>query len=293
MDAVITYVNGLDPLWQKDYEKRVGVSILSKRFRDWGTLKFLLRGIQKYMPFVENVYLVVARDSQVPEWVDRSQLRIVTHDMIMPAESLPTFNSSMIEMFLHRIPGLADRYLYFNDDMFPVADCSVEDFFVDGKTAMNYSKTILCGSKFKQLAKRSDHLARKALGLKPSMIYDRPQHTCSPMQRKPFEELYAKVEPEIMASLTPLRSDNNYNQYLFLDYLLYTGRAFSRRIPAKYYSLATSSPSRICRLLLNPGSKKLICINDVHLSEKKFQRYQKELLEGFNAKFPEKSRFEL
>ena len=37
MDAVITYVNGLDPLWQKDYEKRVGVSILSKRFRDWGT----------------------------------------------------------------------------------------------------------------------------------------------------------------------------------------------------------------------------------------------------------------
>ncbi|MBQ2109249.1 MAG: hypothetical protein II476_04540, partial [Bacteroidales bacterium] len=74
---------------------------------------------------------------------------------------------------------------------------------------------------------------------------------------------------------------------------LYTGRAFSRRIPAKYYSLATSSPSRICRLLLNPGSKKLICINDVHLSEKKFQRYQKELLEGFNAKFPEKSRFEL
>ncbi|MBP5235355.1 MAG: hypothetical protein J6Z20_05150, partial [Bacteroidales bacterium] len=88
MDAVITYVNGLDPLWQKDYEKRVGVSILSKRFRDWGTLKFLLRGIQKYMPFIENVYLVVARDSQVPEWVDRSQLRIVTHDMIMPAESL-------------------------------------------------------------------------------------------------------------------------------------------------------------------------------------------------------------
>ena len=112
------------------------------------------------------------------------------------------------------------------------------------------------------------------------------------MLKSQCDELYAKVEPEIMASLSPLRTRANYNQYLFLDYLLYKGLAISRRIPAKYCSLAITSASRICKFLANPD-KKLICINDVHLSEEKFQRYQRELLEGFGAKFPEKSRFEL
>ena len=45
MDAIVTYVDGLDPLWQKDYETAVGEKILDKRFRDWGTLKYQFRGI--------------------------------------------------------------------------------------------------------------------------------------------------------------------------------------------------------------------------------------------------------
>ena len=78
MDAVITYVNGLDPVWQSEYSKCVGMeTFLEKRFRDWGTLKYLLRGICVNMPFVRNVYLVVSGDTQVPSWVDREHLRIV------------------------------------------------------------------------------------------------------------------------------------------------------------------------------------------------------------------------
>ena len=72
MDAVITYVNGLDPLWQKEYADTVGGDILQKRFRDWGTLPYLYRGIRRHMPYINNVYLVVSGQSQVPDWVKDS-----------------------------------------------------------------------------------------------------------------------------------------------------------------------------------------------------------------------------
>jgi hypothetical protein len=109
MDVVITYVDGLDPLWQKDYEKHTNIPILEKRLRDWGTLRYLMRGIEVNMPFVRKVHLVVARDSQVPKWVNRDEVNVVLHSDIIPEQFLPTFNCNPIEMHLHRIKGLSDR----------------------------------------------------------------------------------------------------------------------------------------------------------------------------------------
>jgi hypothetical protein len=67
--------------------------VLEKRFRDWGTLRYLFRGIAENMPFVRKVHLVVSHESQVPEWVNREEVHIVLHKDIIPAEFLPTFNS--------------------------------------------------------------------------------------------------------------------------------------------------------------------------------------------------------
>ena len=55
MDIVITYVNGLDPIWQRDYEKHTNQPVLEKRFRDWGTLQYLFRGIAENMPLLSIV----------------------------------------------------------------------------------------------------------------------------------------------------------------------------------------------------------------------------------------------
>ena len=67
MDIVITYVNGLDPVWQKEYEKFTNTPIVEKRFRDWGTLRYLFRGIAKNMSFIRKVHLVVSGESQVQQ----------------------------------------------------------------------------------------------------------------------------------------------------------------------------------------------------------------------------------
>lgn len=291
MDALITYVDGNDPLWRKDYEAFAGEPIMAKRFRDWGTLKYLLRGIGKCMPFIDKVFLVVARESQVPAWVDREQVRVVLHEDIIPKEYLPTFNSTAIEMFLHRIPDLDERYIYFNDDIFPVNECSEEDFYLDGKPAIKFSRHILYGSLFKHQVKNSDRLARKALGMKPSLFYVRPQHICSPMLKNECASLYSMMEKEIISSLSGTRSNRNCNQHAFLDYMFFQGKAVSHKVSSKYVSMATCSSDKIA-LYLRSTSTKLLCINDVSMSERKFQIYKKAILNAFEARLPEKSKFE-
>lgn len=291
MDAIITYVDGLDPLWQKDYEAYFKTPALTKRFRDWGTLKYLLRGIEKHMKFVENVYLLVSRDSQVPQWADTGRLKIVRHTDIMPQDKLPTFNSCMIEMFLHRIPGLSEEYLYFNDDMFPISGCSREDFFPQGKGAISFERHLFAGSSYKECSRDSHSLALRALGRKPARTYLRPQHTVSPMLRSCCEELYAKEEQAILDSCTRVRSKGNFNQYAFLDYMYYSGKAVSRRQSSRYCSIAVTPFRKITESIIRPSSK-IICINDVRLSDDKYAKYRQLLLEAFEKAFPEKSAFE-
>ena len=291
MDAVITFVDGLDPLWQADYAAwHGGEAPLAKRFRDWGTLPYLLRGIEKFMPFVEKVHLVVARKSQVPGWVS-SQVRVVLHEDIIPGEYLPMFNSCSIEMFLHRIPGLAEQFLYFNDDMFPVAPCEAEDFFPGGKAAMGFARCLFAGSLYRRQTRNADRLARKALGLPSGMTFRRPQHCPSPMLRSASESVFQAVEKEILAQVSRTRTPDNVNQYLFLDYLLYGGRAINRRLSNKHLSLAVSSAGKIEAFLAAP-THKLCCINDVEMSDAQYRALRPRILEAFERLLPTPSRFE-
>ena len=293
MDIVITYVDGNDPVWKRDYEKTTNVPVMDKRFRDWGTLKYLLRGIEQKMPFIRNVYLVVSHQSQVPEWVDRENLNVVLHSDIIPQEFLPTFNCNPIEMHLHRIPGLDEEYLYFNDDMFPVGDCRPEDFFRDGKAVIGYYRHFFASGMYKKICRNSDRLARKALGLKPSCFFTRPQHICSPMLKSRCEELYAMVEDEIRkTSASHTRTEENLNQYLFLDYMNYKGLVIREKISNKHFSVAVASPEALREFLHRP-SRSLVCINDVHLSEERYAKLRGAVLEAFESTFPQKSRFEL
>ena len=292
MDAVITYVDGNDPVWKRDYEKTTNVPVMQKRFRDWGTLKYLLRGIESRMPFIGNVYLVVSHPSQVPVWVNQEQLKIVLHKDIIPEEFLPTFNCNPIEMHLHRIPGLDEEYLYFNDDMFPVGDCKSEDFFRDGKAVIGYYRHLFASGMYKKICRNSDRLARKALGMKPSCFFTRPQHICSPMLRSQCEELYARVENDIRkTSATRTRTEENLNQYLFLDYMNFKGLVLHDKISNKHFSVAVASAESL-RSFLNKPTRNLVCINDVHLSEERYESLRSAIIDAFESAFPGKSKYE-
>ena len=292
MDAVITYVNGQDPAWQEEYARVVGGDMLQKRFRDWGTLPYLLRGIQRHMPYIKNVFLVVSAESQVPAWVDRSNLRVVLHQDIIPQEFLPTFNCNTIELFLHRIPGIDDEFLNFNDDMFPVRDSSAGDFFQAGKPVTGFSRNLVAGNLFKVMARNTDRKVREAIGLPRSPFFIRPQHTVYPMLKSACEEVSSLMDSQFRASFSPVREEYNLLHYVFLDYLYYKGRAVNRRHSNKHFSLAAASASKISSFLAAPATD-FVCINDVEMPDDRYLKTREILLASFERLLPEKSRFEL
>jgi hypothetical protein len=123
-DIVYTWVDSSDPVFMdiKDTyaakEGKLGESNSSARYEMREELRYSLRSLERYCPNFRTVFIVVA-DGQTPQFLDVSHpaLRIVKHSEIIPEDFLPTFNSLCIESFIHLIPGLSDRYVYFNDDI--------------------------------------------------------------------------------------------------------------------------------------------------------------------------------
>ena len=291
MDIVITYVNGLDPEWQRTYEQCTSTPILDKRFRDWGTLKYLFRGIQTNMPFIRKVHLVVSGPTQIPEWVNRQEVNVVLHSDIIPQEYLPTFNCNPIEMHLHRIKGLDEEFLYFNDDMFPMQHCQPTDFFRGGKGVIRMTRHLFAFDMFKKICRNSTRVAYHALGRSVPFMFLRPQHICSPMLKSVCKEVYDKVNKEIATSLTPTRTADNYTQYLFLDYMFLNNRIINEEITRNFFSTAIASADSIAHCLRS-SKRKIICINDVELSKRRYETLHSAVIEAFEEHFPEKSRYE-
>lgn len=137
IDFVITWVDGNDPEWLKErnyYEtlEHGDIDNCNVRFRDWETLRYWFRGVEKFAPWVNKIFFVTW--GHVPQWLDTShpKLQIVKHADYIPEEFLPTFNSYVIEFYFHKIKGLSDKFVYFNDDMFLINHVSPSRFFRNG-----------------------------------------------------------------------------------------------------------------------------------------------------------------
>ena len=104
--------------------------VAENRFYDNDELKYSFRSLEKYAPWIRNVFLVT--NGQIPTWLNLSnpKIRLITHDQIFKNKShLPTFSSPAIESHLHRINGLSKRFLYFNDDVLLLKKIYPDDFY--------------------------------------------------------------------------------------------------------------------------------------------------------------------
>lgn len=287
VDAVVTYVNGADEQWLASYAKYVGGDMDKKRFRSWDNLDLLVAGIRKYMPWIRNVYVVVSGASQLRQFdLDRYGVKVVEHKEFIPKDFLPTFNSNTIEMNMHRIHGLADNFVYFNDDMFPIAPTTIDDFFTGGKPNIHMERVPLRNRKgrpdqlmFADICARSTQLARRCAGLtKPIDYFIRPQHCCLPHNRKAFEQVWKTGGGSLRRQMTRIRRGSNYTQYLPLDYMYFTGGLFGKKLPYVYTSFEKEhmdkSVDRICDYI---GSRKakIICVNDAGMDGATDEEFRK------------------
>jgi hypothetical protein len=279
MDVVITYVDGNDPVWQQDYQKYTNVPVMQKRFRDWGTLKYLLRGIEVNMPFIRNVYLVVSHPSQVPAWADTSNLKIVLHEDIIPEEYLPTFNACAIESMTWRIPGLQDRYLEFNDDVMLCAPVSPDDFITEDDKSVCYADKAnipmirltrfmkkLFGSKktvtFKGILANSALLA----GNKWNML--RINHNPRALRREFYEQYFAEHPQTLIRNLRYRFRDPDMYLPELLQYTILNNQGLCDVRPVKgnlMYIQPKDRKDYIKEKLnrLNSGNYRFCCFNSI------------------------------
>ncbi len=136
IDLVYLWVDGSDPQWLRKKQLFTGApndnSEMNSvaRYADNDELKYSLRSVEKYVPWIRKIFIVT--DSQVPPWLntEHPKIKIIDHKDIIPAEVLPVFNSSVIEYYLYKIPGLMEHFLFSNDDMFFNASLSPDFFFL-------------------------------------------------------------------------------------------------------------------------------------------------------------------
>lgn len=150
IDFIIPWVDGSDPEWLSEFNKyapessRKNISdSRAERYRDYGLLRYWFRGVEKFAPWVNKVHFVTS--GQKPDWLnlDAPKLHWVRHSDYIPAEYLPVFSSHPIELMMHRIPGLAEQIVYFNDDLFLTAPVRKNYFFRRGLPCDSGSFTVI------------------------------------------------------------------------------------------------------------------------------------------------------
>lgn len=291
VDVVITYVDPTDPEWLKTFSDAKQDPNKNCRYRHWNTLQYLFRGIETYMPWIRKIHLVVASLSQVPTWLNKHNpmLNIVCHSDFMPEELLPTFSSLQIEMFLYRIAGLADHFVCFNDDMFPLKPLSKDAFFTtDGKARTNLGKWTHSKSKtpfFRMLQNGINLLHKDYPGYKGYANDHFTYNLIKPL----FAECVNKYIEPIMTTFkqSRFRTKDDISLQLIRDYQAVNGMAAPSNITKFYVSLVDG-----CTI---PNSLKehIACFNDTEALVKDFNRVEKELIHFFDRLLPNKSSFEL
>lgn len=327
MDFVITWVDGQDKKWLEEKSRFVagfGQDDIPARYRDWGLLRYWFRGVEKFAPWVRKIHFVTC--GHLPDWLDTDspKLNIVRHSDFIPEEYLPTFNSHTIELNLHRIPGLCDEFVYFNDDMFLTASVNEEYFFKgglpcdefildavyfspDSAGAYNGNCLELINKNFSLKKMRKNYrfmqIYNPSYGLKnlyrTAVLIRWPWYTGFHYNHLPTSLLKSTMETVWKLEHDTLdatcrdrfRSKRNVSPWLFKYWQLASGN-FHPRSPhdGKVFHIKHSLPKSLCEAVTT-GQYKMICINDTAKTAN-LDRHKEMLGNAFLARLPDKSSYE-
>lgn len=331
IDFVIAWVDGNDPEWQKQKRKYLAEflgdeSIIDQgdyRYRDWDILHYWFRAVEAYAPWVRKIHFVTC--GQIPEWLntEHPKLHVVNHSDYMPAEYLPTFNSHTIELNMHRIEGLAEQFVYFNDDMFLTREVKPEDFFVNGQPRDVFAlDAIYCASgsagsyncndlaiindhfkKDEQVKKHWKKWFRLCYGKKnlyrtlvlmpwhwfPGFFY---QHLPSNFLKSTLETVWEVAGTELdETSRAKFRGKTQVNQWVFKFWQLADGNFVPQDArTGRCYHLRDKGVENLCDAIRSKRYN-LICINDTDRTTE-FEQKKAEVAAAFQDVLPEKSGFE-
>ncbi|MFF0465938.1 stealth family protein [Micromonospora zamorensis] len=281
IDVVYTWVDGTDPEWLRRRAAVTGIPYHAEaaspaRFLSRDELRYSLRSVHLFAPWVRHVYLVT--DDQVPSWLDPSVpgIRVVSHREIFTDPSvLPTYNSHAIESQLHHIDGLSEHFLYFNDDVFLGTEVLPQDFFLANGISRFFSSPALvppgapsaedipssaAGKNNRALlAERFGTVLNKKMkhmphALRRSVLYEIEQEFSAPHRGTAASRFRGMTDISVASSL--------HHYYAF-----HTGRATPGELEYTIAELShPDTPARLAHLLAR-RDRHVFCLNDAFSSE--------------------------
>lgn len=281
VDVVYTWVNDSDPTWLIKYnnyknggDKRLGRYATDKaRFNNHNELYYSVKSVVKYLPWVRNIFVVT--DEQTPSWIHEFPfLKIIKHKDIIPDCYLPTFNSHVIEAHLHNITGLAENFIYFNDDVFVAKPLSVGHFFKSNGIASLF----VSQKSISEMLSRGINTPTLSASINVSNIFvrdfnvvvDHPLvHTYVPLKKSYYEKVWMEYEKEITSFLmNKFRTDNDMNlATFFVPWMTYLcGEAITARDICYYFNIRSATAKSYYSALLkskeNNAPPHSFCAND-------------------------------
>ena len=308
IDLVYLWVDGNDPAWQAKRNAFIGKTDESSpinckgRYANNDELKYSLRSVEMYAPWIRKIFIVT--DNQTPEWLDTSnpKIQIVDHKEIMPTESLPCFNSSLIEHFLYRIPGLSEYFLLSNDDTYFNRLVTKTDFYttercpiirltrkpfrklrwfwrekICKKPLLNYSKMI----------DRSSRLVEEKYGVYYTGM---PHHNIDAYLKSDYQRI---VEKDFSKEFTAnnqnhMRSDNDIHRSI-ISYIALAEKRGQLRYVTEKESMHVLIHKKRHYDRLDQYHPMLFCMNDSQSAQDSDRMMMKNYLD---KRFPQKSSFE-
>lgn len=324
IDFILPWVDGSDKNWQRKFSA-YNNNLLENdsrftRYRDWDLLKYWFRGVECYAPWVNKIHFVT--DDQIPDWLNiaHPKINIVDHKSYIPSEYLPTFSSHPIELNMHKINGLSENFVLFNDDVFIIDDIDTEDFFKDGLPcdmavqnaltpggiakiilndieliAKNFSKKEVLRknmSKWFNLNYGKDLFRNVCLSPWPEFSSFYVPHLAQPFLKSTLEKVW-EAEYEVLHNTckNKFRNNSDVNAYLFRFWHLCEGNFYpksSKKLGA-FHHMQDSSVDSICNIIKEKKHKIIAISDDEYLD---FSLAKEKLKASFDLNFKGKSSYE-
>ncbi|MFD3228347.1 stealth family protein [Rahnella aceris] len=250
IDLVYTWVNSNDTNWLESKNLHIqsadsnieNFSTDESRFENHNEIFYSLLGVAKYMPWVRNIFII--SDNQLPKIPESlvSKIKVIDHKQIIPLRFLPTYNSHVIEAYLHKIPGLSENFIYFNDDFFVSRPVKPSHFYrSNGLCSIFVSAKSLEDMNRKGVSTATltaSNNCNKLLMENFNISFDTPlTHTYVPLKKSAYNLAFDVFEKQIEEfSGNKFRGDNDLNMATFLvPYLQYIKGVATPHLDISYY----------------------------------------------------------
>lgn len=301
IDIVIPWVNPNDDYWfeQYSYWKTRCTGMKSpERIRDFGNFKYWFRSVDKYMPWVRYIFLVIPYKTSIPQWlnVGHPKLKIITQEDYLPAVYNPCFNSYVCTMYLHLIPGLSEHFIYSNDDIVFCKPQNALDYFDNGLPVrtIQYSsgRSNRNGSMFQKNEYNAEEIIKRITGRDYKF---RVWHTNFTFNKSFIAFMWHKFGKDFEKSLqnSKFRQPYNITDLVFDFAQQVTRHCVDKPVnrDTKYFGLRNDSNASEMLAVMEKYS--VVCFNDNEYVRGDTSNLQVNLLKALDTRFPYKSDFEV